>query len=243
VAVDSDGPAYARAEARERYRVRPAELARRGWVHERVWSTDLFRDPAREVARVRGSVRAAVRSTASRPGTRRDEPAGPPGPAGSPEPAAVRWDSDRTASAAAIPTSPGSAGSGGSGSPWTAVAAQRRGPRPRVPTGRPVEDYRDQELDQVVAWICSDTLLRTREQLGALVRQQLGFVRRSGRVDAAVAAAISRVESRGEIRTTEAAAAPAGPTPSAGRRRDGERVDPHDQHERWLLDQRPPHWD
>jgi hypothetical protein len=112
-----------------------------------------------------------------------------------------------------------------------------------VPTGRPVEDYRDEELDQVVAWICSDTLLRTREQLAALVRQQLGLVRRSSRVDAAVAAAIIRVVARGEVRTTDAAVEPEPPVPSAGRRPADERVAPHDQHERWLLDQRPPHWD
>jgi hypothetical protein len=112
-----------------------------------------------------------------------------------------------------------------------------------VPTGRPVEDYRDEELDAVVAWICSDTLLRTHEQLAALVRQQLGLVRRSSRVDTAVSAAIARVVSRGEVRTADAPAAPARPASSAGRRQAGDRVDPHDQHERWLLDQRPPHWD
>ena len=36
---------------RDRDRLRPEQLARLGWVHERVWSTDVFRDPAREIAR------------------------------------------------------------------------------------------------------------------------------------------------------------------------------------------------
>jgi hypothetical protein len=244
VAVDSDGPAYARACARQRDRVRPAELARRGWVHERAWSTDVFRDPAREVARVRGSVRAALPSAP--PGAHRGgagltsgEPTG--------ELPAVHWDTERPQAAEQRPASgspSGSASAPGQGSPWTAVVAQRRGPRPRVPTGRPVEDYREDELDEVVAWICSDTLLRTREQLAALVRQQLGLVRRGSRVDAAVGAAITRVEARGDIRTARGTEAPTGPEQSgAGRRPAGERVDPHDQHERWLLDQRPPHWD
>jgi hypothetical protein len=49
---------------------------------------------------------------------------------------------------------------------------------------------------------------------------------------------------RGDVGTADPAvrsvdASASGP----GRRRAGERVDPHDQHERWLLDQRPPHWD
>ncbi|MGE9807800.1 AAA domain-containing protein [Janibacter sp. G1551] len=53
VAIDLDGPDYARPQnARERDRLRPEALARRGWRHVRIWSTDLFRDPAREEARV-----------------------------------------------------------------------------------------------------------------------------------------------------------------------------------------------
>jgi hypothetical protein len=236
VAVESDGPSYAGAGARGRDRIRPAELKRRGWTHERLWSTDVFRDPAREVARVRGAARGGQRSP--RAGAHRGEPT--PAPAARPEPS-VRWDSEtagREQPAGAAPA-PGT-----SASPWTAIAPQRRGHRPRVPTGRPVEDYRDDELDAVVAWICSDTLLRTREQLAALVRQQLGLVRRSSRVDTAVASAITRVVARGDARTSDIPGAPAGTSPSeSGRRRGSDRVDPHDPHERWLLDQRPPHWD
>jgi very-short-patch-repair endonuclease len=234
VAVESDGPSYADASARERDRIRPAELAKRGWRHERVWSTDLFRDPAREVARVRAAARGGQHTPHT--GAHRNEapPAARPGPS-------VRWDSEGAGREQPAGTRPGP---GTSASPWTAVAPQRRGRRPRVPTGRPVEDYRDDELDAVVAWICSDTLLRTREQLAALVRQQLGLVRRSSRVDTAVASAITRVVARGDARTSDVPGASAGPSPAeAGRRRAGDRVNPHDPHERWLLDQRPPHWD
>jgi hypothetical protein len=230
VAVESDGPAYARADVRERDRLRPAELAKRGWKHERVWSTDVFRDPAREVARVRGAARGG--RSAARPGAHREEPSVAADPSG------VRWYSQ-----SAGRESPAGAEPGSPASPWTAIAPQRRGQRPRVPTGRAIQDYRDDELDAVVAWICSDTLLRTREQLAALVRQQLGLVRRSSRVDAAVAAAITRVVARGDVRTADTPDAAASTSTDAGRRQAGKRVDPHDPHERWLLDQRPPHWD
>ncbi|HET8615234.1 MAG TPA: hypothetical protein VFL94_06890, partial [Actinomycetales bacterium] len=145
------------------------------------------------------------------------------------------------------PGAPGAAGDPPPATtPWTSVAAQRRGERPRVPTGRPIADYRDDELDAVVAWICSDTLLRTHEQLAALVRQQLGFVRRSGTLDAAVSAAIRRVVARGDVSTADGPAdtgRAAGEHHSTGRNRPGSGVEAHDPHERWLLDQRPPHWD
>jgi hypothetical protein len=54
VAVESDGPTYAAlASVRERDRMRAERLARLGFEQVRVWSTDIFRDPAREVSRVR----------------------------------------------------------------------------------------------------------------------------------------------------------------------------------------------
>jgi DNA polymerase III delta prime subunit len=60
VAVESDGPGYAAmSSTRDRDRLRTEQLGRLGWEHVRVWSTDLFRDPARDVARVIAAVRAA----------------------------------------------------------------------------------------------------------------------------------------------------------------------------------------
>ena len=65
VAVESDGLRYAAmSSTRDRDRLRVEQLRRLGWEHVRVWSTDLFRDPARDVARVIAAVRAA---SAARP--------------------------------------------------------------------------------------------------------------------------------------------------------------------------------
>jgi hypothetical protein len=61
VAVESDGAAYAAMRStRDRDRLRAEQLTRLGWVHLRVWSTDLFRDPARDVARVHAAVARAA---------------------------------------------------------------------------------------------------------------------------------------------------------------------------------------
>ena len=60
VAVETDGDRYAALRStRDRDRLRPEQLARLGWVHERVWTTDLFRDPAREIARLLTVARTA----------------------------------------------------------------------------------------------------------------------------------------------------------------------------------------
>ena len=60
VAVETDGPRYAAmSSTRDRDRLRIEQLRRLGWEHVRVWSTDLFRNPARDVARVRAAVHAA----------------------------------------------------------------------------------------------------------------------------------------------------------------------------------------
>ena len=53
LAVESDGPQYAAMRtARDRDRLRAEQLERLGWRHVRVWSTDVFRDPARDVSRI-----------------------------------------------------------------------------------------------------------------------------------------------------------------------------------------------
>jgi REase_MTES_1575 len=75
LAVETDGPAYAAmSSVRERDRMRVEALARLGWTHLRIWSTDVFRDPAREVARVEQALRPspgpspAGSTTGERPG-------------------------------------------------------------------------------------------------------------------------------------------------------------------------------
>jgi very-short-patch-repair endonuclease len=58
IAVETDGPSYAALRStRDRDRLRPEQLERLGWKHLRVWSTDLFRDPAKEIARILRVVR------------------------------------------------------------------------------------------------------------------------------------------------------------------------------------------
>ncbi len=60
MAIETDGPAYgAVGSARDRDRLWVEQLLRRGWRHERVWTRDLFREPAQEVSRLVTAVHAA----------------------------------------------------------------------------------------------------------------------------------------------------------------------------------------
>ncbi|WP_456821049.1 hypothetical protein [Cellulomonas sp. URHB0016] len=65
-------------------------------------------------------------------------------------------------------------------------------PRPDVRSGLPIGAYSDDQLDELVAWLISDGEERTRDQLGAALRKELGITRRSYRVDTAVRSAITR---------------------------------------------------
>ncbi|HEV7173605.1 AAA domain-containing protein [Pedococcus sp.] len=82
VAVETDGPAYAATPStRERDRLRPEHLERLGWGYVRVWSTDLFRDPARSVSRVHAAVaRAAAAGMGGSVQDLADEPSSDDGP-------------------------------------------------------------------------------------------------------------------------------------------------------------------
>jgi hypothetical protein len=69
VAVEADGLGYAAmSSTRDRDRLRVEQLRRLGWKHVRIWSTDLFRNPARDVARVIAAVHSASASRPSSPG-------------------------------------------------------------------------------------------------------------------------------------------------------------------------------
>ena len=71
-----------------------------------------------------------------------------------------------------------------------------RGPRPRIPLGLSIDQYALSDLVQIAAWITSDTLLRTDEQLKAEMREFLGFKRRGRRIDEAFARAIAIMRQR-----------------------------------------------
>ncbi len=65
-----------------------------------------------------------------------------------------------------------------------------RGARPNVPMRAKIDDYRLDEIVQIVRWVQSDTRLRSREQLVRDVMPELGFSRLGPRIRAAIEAAV-----------------------------------------------------
>ncbi|MCB0964406.1 MAG: AAA family ATPase [Acidimicrobiales bacterium] len=73
---------------------------------------------------------------------------------------------------------------------------RRSGPKPVQGGGAPIDTYRPAQLDALVRWIASDTLLRTREEMVEEMVRALGYKRRGHRIIQAVEAAIDRVDGR-----------------------------------------------
>jgi very-short-patch-repair endonuclease len=103
LAVETDGLRYAALHStRDRDRLRPDQLKRLGWLHERVWTTDLFRDPAREIARIVTLVKAI------QPRPPSPDDVAPDGTVGPGEAPGVGGTTDTTGAVATVPA-PGAA--------------------------------------------------------------------------------------------------------------------------------------
>jgi len=221
VAVLTDDDAYvAEPSIRVRDRQVADRLERLGWSVARVWSAAAFLDPQAEVDRIRRAVHASMLATpravaplTMTPTVGDDDllPATADTPIdGIPVPATtipvrevlVPKTSVPPASAPAIIDSVPQAATD-TVEPHAATEAPvlhaeqptlpvPTGPRPHVRSGLPVSAYSDDELDEIITWITSDGSERNREELAARVREELGMMRRSSRVDAVVAAAVRR---------------------------------------------------
>ena len=73
------------------------------------------------------------------------------------------------------------------------TSSKQRTERPRFHRNRKsISEYRNAEIDEVIAWIKSDGIPRTDEEIYLETRSFLGFQRKGDRIDAAIYAAIAR---------------------------------------------------
>jgi very-short-patch-repair endonuclease len=82
--------------------------------------------------------------------------------------------------------------------PVTPVASvPHRGPRPNIHGSGQIDDFADSEIQAVVRWIESDTLLRSREELIETTMSELGFHRRGRKIVSRIGAAVDTVRRGG----------------------------------------------
>lgn len=178
LAVEADGASYhSSASARDRDRLRQQQLENLGWTFHRIWSTDWFRDPANEVAKVRMAYDRAVRAADMA------EAGGKGGAARSDRQGGGRGA--RTGGDTAVRSTPKSA-----------PQSRRRSSAPALLPGLPITEYTPGELTALAKWIESDGLLRTEDEV---LREAMGFLefRRKGkRIEEALTRAIRSARAR-----------------------------------------------
>ncbi|HEX4830857.1 MAG TPA: AAA domain-containing protein [Trebonia sp.] len=184
LAIECDGATYhSSPSARDRDRLRQEQLERLGWRFHRIWSTDWF---TRKQACVDAAVAAYERALAEDDGGRAVPGPANPAPAG-PAPAQP-WPGQPAATPGSDPVpAPGG----------QAAARSTRNPalNPGLVPGYPIGDYTSPELRQLAAWIRSDDVLRTDDELLAVMMHELDFQRQGARIVAALSQAIA--ETRG----------------------------------------------
>jgi very-short-patch-repair endonuclease len=168
LAIECDGASYhSSPTARDRDRLRQAQLENLGWRFHRIWSTDWFMRKDEEVRRAVEAFQKAV---------------------------AYADHQDLNGVHSDVNTSEASSSGQGSSSdhrPYT-QSSRRRKPRPRISPKASIEDYTANELVELVRWVNSDGQLRTDEQILSDILPELGFSRRGVRIETALRDAIRR---------------------------------------------------
>jgi very-short-patch-repair endonuclease len=180
LAIECDGATYhSSGSARDRDRLRQEQLERQGWRFHRIWSTEWFQDKDTCAEKAIAAYRDALRAADADPAP--DDSRRPP-PATVAQPAAE-------AEAEGITTYPQTAHE--TALSWNALGP-RKGPRPWVTPGYPIEDYSDADLLNLARWIRSDDALRTQDELLQELMRELGFQRRGKNVVTRLTTAITR---------------------------------------------------
>jgi very-short-patch-repair endonuclease len=183
LAIECDGATYHSSHsARDRDRLRQEQLERQGWRFHRIWSTEWFQDKDTCAEKTIAAYRDALR----------DADADDAGPAPDDIRRQVPATVVRAADEAAETTHPQTGYDAALYRITPSVPGQRKGPRPCVAPGYPIETYSDAELLNLARWIRSDDALRTQDELLQEMIRELGFQRRGKNVVTRLTTAIIR---------------------------------------------------
>lgn len=187
LAVLIDDDTYIAAESlRRRDRFFPAVLAARGWLVHQTFSTSIFIDPAgqaKEIAQKLLSLHAQSDTTELVPPVLDGE-------VWIEEPLADTGETDRLIhETLAVLNSSDSAAD----KPDSFVEVPRdRFPRPEFTPGLQLSAYTDDQLDEVLAWIASDGIIRNEAELIQQLRAELGITRQGVQIDVVLGNVVRR---------------------------------------------------
>jgi very-short-patch-repair endonuclease len=165
LAIECDGASYHSGYAtRDRDRLRQQHLELLGWQFHRIWSTDWFHAPDREIARALQAYEQAQEAADFHD---------------------LRLDDSQSTSTIGDVASPAAPPH-----PSDPLVTPQRGRRPSIPPGGSIEQYSLEQLVALIRWIDSDTLLRNMEEVLEEVMQELGFQRRGSKIKERIEQAI-----------------------------------------------------
>ncbi|MDO4791516.1 MAG: DNA helicase [Buchananella hordeovulneris] len=172
VALLTDNADYvAEPSQRRRDRHWVERLEDRGWVVHTASSAAIFLDPQWQADHLENLVVEVVRSRMIE--LKREE----------------EVELDVPAEPDSVPAEPEP---GQESAPAQALQGKPRRIRPPTATGLPLAAYGDDQLDDLLAWIESDGLERTHEELVEELRKELGLVRRGAQSDAVLGHVVRR---------------------------------------------------
>ena len=167
LAIECDGASYhSTPSARDRDRLRQEHLERLGWQFHRIWSQDWFNNKPEEIKRAKAAYNAALEAAdnGGRKGSPAQEARDVAGESGGDELITLT----------------------------DVVEVPERGPCPILFRQRDsIDDYERYELVELVKWIESDTLPRTKDAVLDEAIKTLGFKRRGKKIVAALEQAIA----------------------------------------------------
>ncbi len=168
LAIECDGASYHSAPtARDRDRLRQQQLEAIGWRFHRIWSTDWFLHREQQIELAVEAWQEAVRAC--------DEQ--------NAEDAALKAEDIQTREEQPDQADPHRD---------PPVASQRSSETPPVKARGSLELYTDSDLDRLAAWIVSDGLLRTNDEIADEMMPYLGLHRKGSRIMQRLQAAAER---------------------------------------------------
>jgi very-short-patch-repair endonuclease len=169
LAIECDGATYHSSDtARDRDRLRQAQLEALGWTFHRIWSGEWFHHRDQALQKVVAAYASAV----------------------------LAADGKNEDASSAVPPKTGAKGSGIEGLNRDVMASERRGPRPRTTSGLSIDLYQSSDLIELADWIESDGRLLTEDEVLLQLMAELGFHRRGKKIDASLRGVIRAARAR-----------------------------------------------